>query len=118
MFPFLVPDNLFSLRHLPVEMFAMVLRCLDPVTLVSCCLVNSEWANVCGGDRVLQESVRQQVKKHCREERRQLVDPKYGVTIKRQQPAKMFGKNVVKKVEKKNLPDHHLTQIFDHQPVP
>nr|CAD7204298.1 unnamed protein product [Timema douglasi] len=61
--------DIFS--HLPLEITIIILRLLDPRSLLSAALVSRKWLQLCRSDAVLRSKVRRQLRK----ERRERVDP-------------------------------------------
>ncbi|KAJ4427895.1 hypothetical protein ANN_23903 [Periplaneta americana] len=68
--------------RLPVELAIIILRNLDPRSLLSAAMVNKRWLSLCRADSVLRERIRQQIVTE-RQERL-----KFTVTVERdiQQP--------------------------------
>lgn len=88
-----------DLADLPLELSTMILRMLDPQSLVSALLVNRSWSKICRSDNVLRERIRKQLKKKRREQKKFLLDPSYGINVVRNSGSNLFNINVIKSVE-------------------
>ncbi|KAK5639461.1 hypothetical protein RI129_011953 [Pyrocoelia pectoralis] len=88
---------------LPVEMLAEVFRNLDSESLVNVMLSSTYFMKVCKGDPILRRRVRAQLLLQRHTLKQTIMNPNYGLAIFREGGPKMFGKNVVKTIQRRKL---------------
>ncbi|XP_069683207.1 uncharacterized protein [Periplaneta americana] len=77
--PVLQDERFDIVGNLPIEISVMILRNLDPRTLLSAAMVNKTWLNYCRADSTLRKRIKQQIAMERRERLRPFI-----VTVDRQ----------------------------------
>ncbi|KAJ3662528.1 hypothetical protein Zmor_006873 [Zophobas morio] len=98
-FPF-VPAVEFSLPNLPVELWAIILRCLDPTSLLTAARSNDLWKQIAQGDPVLRKTIKDQRVLEKRRRREEMLSPGLLLSITRDGPGRWFGPNATKIVRR------------------
>ncbi|KAJ3662526.1 hypothetical protein Zmor_006871 [Zophobas morio] len=84
-FPF-VPAVEFSLPNLPVELWTIILRCLDPTSLLTAARSNDLWKQIAQGDPVLRKTIKDQRVLEKRRRREEMLSPGLLLSITRDGP--------------------------------
>ncbi|XP_063920766.1 uncharacterized protein LOC135135602 [Zophobas morio] len=98
-FPF-VPSVEFALPNLPVELWAIILRCLDPSSLLAAARSNDLLKQIAQGDPVLRKTIKDQRVLEKRRRREEMLNPGLLISITRDGPGKLFGSNATKIVQR------------------
>ncbi|KAJ3641469.1 hypothetical protein Zmor_027976 [Zophobas morio] len=83
----------FALPNLPVEIWANILRCLDPSSLLTAARSNDLWDRITQGDPVLRKTVRDQLVLEKRRRREEMLNPGLLLSITRNGSGRLFGSN-------------------------
>ncbi|KAK9745813.1 hypothetical protein QE152_g6646 [Popillia japonica] len=101
--------------ELPVELIAVILRYLDPESLLNVVKTYHICKDVCLGDPVLRQRVKMLLKTKRRQEVARRVNPALGVTVSRTEPATMFGRNAEKIAELRPVPQRECLADVEKQ---
>ncbi|KAJ3628864.1 hypothetical protein MTP99_013302 [Tenebrio molitor] len=84
--PFLAVSNLVlpNGNSLPVELWALILRFLDPASLLIAARSNTHWSSICKGDPVLRTKVRRQLALERQRYQEEMLNPGRLITVKRE----------------------------------
>ncbi|KAJ3645871.1 hypothetical protein Zmor_023494 [Zophobas morio] len=91
-----VPAVEFALPSLPVELWARILRCLDPASLLTAARSIDLWKRIIQGDPVLRRTVRHQKVLEKRRRRDEMLNPGLLLFITRDESGRLFGSNATK----------------------
>lgn len=86
------------LPQLPVEVWCIILRLLDPASLLVTIRAVSFFNSIVQGDPVLRKSLRDAIDQENRKRLEMLTQPKMAVEISRQDFSRLFGSNVQKSI--------------------
>ncbi|KAJ3650265.1 hypothetical protein Zmor_021963 [Zophobas morio] len=95
-----VPDVEFALPNLPVELWAVILRCLDPSSLLTAVSSNDLWKHIAQGDPVLRTTIKDQRVLEKRRRREEMLNPGLLVSVTTDGPGGVFGPNATKIVRR------------------
>ncbi|KAJ3662559.1 hypothetical protein Zmor_006902 [Zophobas morio] len=98
-FPF-VPGVEFAVPNFPVELWAIILRCLDPTLLLAAARSNDLWKQIAQGDPVLRKTIKDQRVLEKRRRLEEMLNPGLLISITRDGPGKLFGSNATKIVQR------------------
>ncbi|KAK9745811.1 hypothetical protein QE152_g6648 [Popillia japonica] len=104
--------------ELPVELIAVILRYLDPESLLNVVKTYHICKDVCLGDPILRQRLKTLLKTRRRQEvarRARRVNPALGVAVSRTEPATMFGRNAEKIVELRPVPQRECLAGVEKQ---
>ncbi|KAJ3649212.1 hypothetical protein Zmor_020966 [Zophobas morio] len=90
-----VPAGEFALPDLPVELWASILRCLDPSSLLTATRSSDLWKRIAQRDPVLKKTVKNQLVLEKRRRREEMLNPGLLLSITRG-PGRLFGSNAGK----------------------
>ncbi|KAJ3656178.1 hypothetical protein Zmor_015274 [Zophobas morio] len=93
--PFVVAGE-FALANLPVEIWAIILRCLDPCSLLTAARSIDLWERIIQGDLVLRKTLKKQLLLEQRRRREEMLNPGLLISIERRGSGGLFGSNVNK----------------------
>ncbi|KAJ3649211.1 hypothetical protein Zmor_020965 [Zophobas morio] len=91
-----VPAGEFALPDLPVELWASILRCLDPSSLLTATRSSDLWKSIAQGDPVLRKTVKNQRVLEKRRRREEMLNPGLLYSITREESGRLFGSNAGK----------------------
>ncbi|KAJ3649213.1 hypothetical protein Zmor_020967 [Zophobas morio] len=91
-----VPAAEFVLPDLPVELWASILRCLDPSSLLNATRSNDLWERIAQGDPVLRKTVKDQLVLEKRRRREEMLNPGLSFSTTREGSGRLFGSNASK----------------------
>ncbi|KAJ3655723.1 hypothetical protein Zmor_014843 [Zophobas morio] len=97
--PFLA-DVEFALPNLPVELWAIILRCLDPPSLLTAVSSNDLWKHIAQGDPVLRKTIKDQRMLDKRRRREEMLNPGLLISLTTSGPGGVFGPNTTKIVRR------------------
>lgn len=86
------------LPQLPVEVWCIILRLLDPASLLVTIRAVGFFNSIVQGDPVLRKSLRDAIDQENRKRLEMLTQPKMAVEISRQDFSRLFGSNVQKSI--------------------
>ncbi|KAH0821015.1 hypothetical protein GEV33_001776 [Tenebrio molitor] len=88
--PFLSAANLVlpDCSTLPVELWAIILRLLDPASLLTAVQTSSYWKRICQGDPVLRSTIRTQLNIERRRQQEEILNPGLLITVTRENGVK------------------------------
>ncbi|KAJ3662562.1 hypothetical protein Zmor_006905 [Zophobas morio] len=95
-----VPAVEFALPNLPVELWAIILRCLDPSSLLTAAGSNVLWKQIAQGDPVLRKTIKDQRVLKKRRGRDEMLNPGLLISITRDGPGRLLGFNATKIVRR------------------
>ncbi|KAJ3649214.1 hypothetical protein Zmor_020967 [Zophobas morio] len=95
-----VPTAEFVLPDLPVELWASILRCLDPSSLLNATRSSDLWERIAQGDPVLRKTVKDQLVLEKRRRREEMLNPGLLLSITRERSGSLFGSNAGKVVRR------------------
>ncbi|KAK9745814.1 hypothetical protein QE152_g6647 [Popillia japonica] len=101
--------------ELPAELIAVILRYLDPESLLNVVNTYRVCKDVCVGDPVLRQRLKTLLKRKRRQEVERRVNPALGVIVSRTEPARMFGRNAEKTVESHPVPQRECLSDVEKQ---
>ncbi|KAJ3659090.1 hypothetical protein Zmor_010797 [Zophobas morio] len=104
-----VPAVEFALPNLPVELWASILKCLDPSSLLTAARSNDLWERITQGDPVLRKSVKDQLVLEKRRRREEMLNPGLLLSVTRKGSGRLFGSNA-SKVLRTQFPEPFKTQ--------
>ncbi|KAK9745816.1 hypothetical protein QE152_g6645 [Popillia japonica] len=110
--------------ELPVELIAVILRYLDPESLLNVVKTYHICKDVCLGDPILRQRLKTLLKSKTRQEVARRVNPALGVAVSRTEPATMFGRNAeklgvaVSRTEPATMFGRNAEKIVELRPVP
>lgn len=90
--------------YLSIELCAMILRYMDPESLLNAAFVNRSWMIVCKGYLVLRNRIRMQIKETYMLQIEIAMNPSRTVEVVRNKRGKIYNRNMEKKVMKRKLP--------------
>ncbi|KAJ3649210.1 hypothetical protein Zmor_020964 [Zophobas morio] len=93
--PFVTASE-FALPDLPVELWANILRCLDPSSLLTATRSSDPWKRIAQGDPVLRKTVKNQLVLEKRKRREEMLNPGLLLSITREGSGRLFGSNTGK----------------------
>ncbi|KAJ3650257.1 hypothetical protein Zmor_021955 [Zophobas morio] len=106
-----VPDVEFALPNLPVEIWAIILRCLDPSSLLTAVSSNDLWKHIAQGDPVLRKTIKDQRVLEKRRRREEMLNPGLLISVTRNGPGGVFGPNGTKIVRRQVLARGPVTTV-------
>ncbi|KAJ3650263.1 hypothetical protein Zmor_021961 [Zophobas morio] len=95
-----VPDVEFALPNLPVELWAVILRCLDPSSFLTAVSSNDLWKHIAQGDPVLRTTIKDQRVLEKRRRREETLNPGLLISVTRNGPGGVFEPNATKIVRR------------------
>ncbi|KAJ3650260.1 hypothetical protein Zmor_021958 [Zophobas morio] len=95
-----VPNVEFALPNLPVEIWAIILRCLDPSSLLTAVSSNDLWKHIAQGDLVLRKTIKDQRVLEKRRRREEMLNPGLLISVTRNGPGGVFEPNATKIVRR------------------
>ncbi|KAJ3656177.1 hypothetical protein Zmor_015273 [Zophobas morio] len=90
-----VAANEFALPNLPVEIWVIILRCLDPRSLLTAARSFELWERITRGDRVLRKTLKKQLQLE-KLRRREMLNQGLLIPINRKASGGLFGSNANK----------------------
>ncbi|KAJ8946401.1 hypothetical protein NQ318_011809 [Aromia moschata] len=89
------------LQLLPVELCCIILRYLDPRSLLASVRAHKSWTAMCRGDPVLRQRLRSALREERELLRKTIIDPRVTMTISRDVATGTYRRNVKKSVTTK-----------------
>ncbi|KAJ3662561.1 hypothetical protein Zmor_006904 [Zophobas morio] len=93
----------FAMPNLPAELWAIILRCLDPTSLLAAARSNVLWKQIAQGDPVLRNTIKDQRVLEKRRRREEMLNPGLLLSITRDGPGKLFGP-IANKIVRRQVP--------------
>ncbi|KAJ3645870.1 hypothetical protein Zmor_023493 [Zophobas morio] len=90
----------FALPNLPVELWTIILRCLDPTSLLTAVSSNDLWKYIAQGDPVLRKTIKDQRVLEKRRRREEMLNPGLLISVTTSGPGGVFGPNTTKTVQR------------------
>ncbi|XP_063920787.1 uncharacterized protein LOC135135626 [Zophobas morio] len=90
------------LPDLPVELWATILRCLDPSSLLAAVRSNDLWDRVTQGVPVLRRTIKDQLALEKQRRREEMLNPRLLLSITREGSGRLFGSNGNKVVRRQS----------------
>nr|XP_023025997.1 uncharacterized protein LOC111514004 [Leptinotarsa decemlineata] len=87
---------------LPTEIWALIFRMLDPCSLVASIRANPQWMDICVGDSILRQKIREGLELERKHNLEVVIDPRTTVqTFRLGNTERMFSSNMRKTVVQK-----------------
>ncbi|CAH1371832.1 unnamed protein product [Tenebrio molitor] len=98
--------------NLPVELWAMILRFLDPASLLTIVKASPYWSSISKGDPVLSATVRRQLTAERERHQAEILNPGLLITVRREEPGGVFQSNGRKTVQRRAPTLLHTSEGF------
>ncbi|KAJ3655722.1 hypothetical protein Zmor_014842 [Zophobas morio] len=95
-----IPDVEFALLNLSVELWTIILRCLNPTSLLIAVSSNDLRKHIAQGDPVLRKTIKDQRVLEKRRRREEMLNPGLLISVTTSGPGGVFGPNTTKIVRR------------------